>query len=221
MPNGEHLNRDQKIAIVAIIVTIIGIVGGIILAVFFKPWNIPPTTPLFNESGVVIDSDGNYEINWSSSERAISYILEEASDHSFTNPIRVYKGSEKKASISGKSDGDYYYRVRACNRAGESEWCSTKTVKVSKPVVKGTISVDSTPSGASIYLNNEYKGETPLTIIEVSPGTYIIILKLEGYEDWSTIVQVSAGETSYVNETLPTTTTPTPTPTPTSTPTST
>jgi hypothetical protein len=76
----------------------------------------------------------------------------------------------------------------------------------------GSIVVASSPSGASIYLDNDYKGQTQLKIMEVPPESmHTIKLTLEGYEVWSTSVQVTRGETSSVDATLIHTPTPTPT----------
>ena len=64
----------------------------------------------------------------------------------------------------------------------------------------GSISVSSSPSGAKIFLDGSYEGKTPRTIIDVSPGYHTIELSLEGYQDCSRSVYVTAGETSYLHE---------------------
>ncbi len=66
----------------------------------------------------------------------------------------------------------------------------------------GSISVSSTPSGASVYLDGSYKGTTPMTIKEVRADSYTITLKLTGYQDWSQTIRVIAGETAYVSSIL-------------------
>ncbi|MBU4222272.1 MAG: PQQ-binding-like beta-propeller repeat protein [Euryarchaeota archaeon] len=74
----------------------------------------------------------------------------------------------------------------------------------------GTISMSSTPSGASIYLDGSYQGKTPRTIPDVSAGSHYIELKLDGYNPWSDSINVAAGGTSYVSAPLvPVTPTPT------------
>ena len=49
----------------------------------------------------------------------------------------------------------------------------------------GDIDVSSSPSGASVYLNGEYQGETrasgPLYITGLSPGTTTLVMKKSGY----------------------------------------
>ena len=67
----------------------------------------------------------------------------------------------------------------------------------------GSISVTSSPSGAGISFDGiPINAIAPYTITDVEPGYHTIELSLDGYEDWSTSVQVTAGETSYVNATL-------------------
>ena len=67
----------------------------------------------------------------------------------------------------------------------------------------GSISVSSSPSGASVYLNGLYKGVTPITLTDVPIGTYSIKLTKSGYGDVTKTISVSAGKTTYVSETLP------------------
>ena len=66
----------------------------------------------------------------------------------------------------------------------------------------GSISVSSSPSGASVYLNGLYKGVTPITLTDVPIGTYSIKLTKSGYGDVTKTISVSAGKTTYVSETL-------------------
>lgn len=81
---------------------------------------------------------------------------------------------------------------------------------------KGYISVSSSPSGASIYLDSAYQGVTPKTITDASIGTHYLEIKLEDYKPWSDSIEVRADSTSYISIQL--TSTPSPT-TPASTPT--
>jgi hypothetical protein len=66
----------------------------------------------------------------------------------------------------------------------------------------GSIYVTSKPSDAKVYLDNVYNGKTPYTITGVSPAYHAIKLTLVGYLDWSTNLQVKAGETSDVDALL-------------------
>jgi hypothetical protein len=81
----------------------------------------------------------------------------------------------------------------------------------------GSISVSSSPSGADVSLDEEKQGPTRYTftnvlprytIKNVPPGDHRIKLTLEGYQNFSTGVKVTAGHTTVVHATLK----PTPTP---------
>jgi hypothetical protein len=81
------------------------------------------------------------------------------------------------------------------------------------PDTNGQITVRSSPSGANIYLDNSYKGLTPLTLVEIPKGSHSILLKLNGYQDWQSTVNVAAGSSTDVSGTLAATTMSQPTPT--------
>jgi hypothetical protein len=70
----------------------------------------------------------------------------------------------------------------------------------------GDLNVFSVPSGASVYMNGEYRGETradgPLYITAVVPGTYTVTLKKGGYTDYTTTAQVQAGATAEISAAL-------------------
>ncbi len=66
----------------------------------------------------------------------------------------------------------------------------------------GHIHVDSAPSGASIYLNDAYRGKTPMTIYDLKPGQYEVTLKKSGFQSWTTMVQVNSGVTQNVSKQL-------------------
>jgi hypothetical protein len=70
----------------------------------------------------------------------------------------------------------------------------------------GDLDVSSSPSGASVYLNGAYKGETrssgPLYITGLSPGAYSTVLRKSGYNDYSTTANIVAGKTAQVTAAL-------------------
>ncbi len=63
------------------------------------------------------------------------------------------------------------------------------------PVTTGTITVSSAPAGASVYLDNTYRGPTPLTIPGITVGTYQVLVRETGFNDWTGQVQVNPGQT--------------------------
>lgn len=48
----------------------------------------------------------------------------------------------------------------------------------------GTISFQSTPSGAEVYVENNLIGNTPLSNLKFQAGSYNITVKLPGYKSW-------------------------------------
>lgn len=74
-----------------------------------------------------------------------------------------------------------------------------ETVEVSSRLIPGTgaatgvLAVESSPPSATVLLNSEKKGITPLTIDTLSPGEYTLRLELEGYAPYKKEVKVTAG----------------------------
>ncbi len=69
------------------------------------------------------------------------------------------------------------------------------TVQPTAPVstTPGAVSLISDPAGANVYIDNIYRGITPVTISDLATGTHTILLRKEGYQDWITTVDLSAG----------------------------
>jgi len=89
----------------------------------------PPSTPTLNDPGTT-DTDGSYTVSWSSVSDAINYTLEEDTSGSFGSPTVVYSGSGTSKYITGRSNGTYYYRVKACNACGCSGWSNVEDIEV-------------------------------------------------------------------------------------------
>jgi Zn-dependent protease len=62
------------------------------------------------------------------------------------------------------------------------------------------LTVDSVPSGASLYVDGTLKGTTPRSIRAILAGDHTVSLKMAGYEDYTTTVNVPPGvEVNVVN----------------------
>jgi len=70
------------------------------------------------------------------------------------------------------------------------------------PTYYGRIIVTSQPQGAKVYLDNVYKGLTPLNLDRVTAGQHHIKLERAGYQDWSDYVSVSPSRTTTVSADL-------------------
>ena len=64
------------------------------------------------------------------------------------------------------------------------------TIKGELVLLTGNLSIISEPSGSDVFLNDEYKGKTPLTLQYLEVGEYFVKLKADGYEDVLTKVIV-------------------------------
>ena len=65
----------------------------------------------------------------------------------------------------------------------------------------GSVEVSSTPPGAEVYLDNVYKGSTPVTIIE-QPGSHILELRLRDHQSWSKSIQIVEGTKVFMDTAL-------------------
>jgi YD repeat-containing protein len=60
-------------------------------------------------------TSGSYSINWGAATGTVTaYQLYEATSTSFSGQLPVHAGTARSAALSGRGNGTYYYRVRAC-----------------------------------------------------------------------------------------------------------
>ena len=60
----------------------------------------------------------------------------------------------------------------------------------------GSLAVSTSPQGAQVYIDGELRGITPATIPGLPAGTHAILLKMDGFEELSTTVIITAGQTA-------------------------
>ncbi len=68
---------------------------------------------------------------------------------------------------------------------------------------KGTLRITSSPSGAEIYLDNQFQGRTPGNISPVEPGNHVLELRYPGFKSWSTGISVTEGTSHYYAALIP------------------
>jgi len=56
----------------------------------------------------------------------------------------------------------------------------------------GSIVIVSDPAGANVYLDNMIRGISPVTLTPVANGDHMVLLRLDGYEDYTRAVTVMA-----------------------------
>ena len=83
-------------------------------------------------------------------------------------------------------------------------FCVLITGCTSTPTVgTGTLQLSSSPSGAQVYLDNQFRGYTPITITNVALGNHILEYRYSGYQSWSTTITVSSGSSQVYAALLP------------------
>jgi hypothetical protein len=63
----------------------------------------------------------------------------------------------------------------------------------------GTLVVESDPIGATVFVNQERVGETPLTLPQIRAGSRVIWVESDGYQRWSAGVVVPAEKLTRLN----------------------
>jgi ribosomal protein S5 len=128
----------------------------------------------------------------------------------FSNPTgaKVYINNNLRGqtplTLGSVLNGDYRVVIQY---TGYSDWSQNITVNNNVQTVNatltaisatnGSIVLESDPSNADVYLNTVFKGKTPITI-NISRGTYRVVIQKTGYQDWSNRISVTAGASTDV-----------------------
>ncbi len=118
-------------------------------------------------------------------------------------------GKATNCLIANLAPGPHDLRL---TKVGFEDWDTTvsvgaaETTAVSKqldPVVQGCIRVNSSPTGAAVWLDSANTGQTTNCLLDsIVVGSHTVGLKLAGYADWDTTIAVVAGETTTVSALL-------------------
>lgn len=90
---------------------------------------IAPDVPVLTAPSFVAQS--SFEVSWSLTSAQGSYELQEQANGGSWQGI--YSGAERNRTLSGRADGSYGYRVRACNAVGCGGWSAVATVVLQRP----------------------------------------------------------------------------------------
>lgn len=66
------------------------------------------------------------------------------------------------------------------------------------PHPSGQMQIHSAPEGAAVYLDNKFRGYTPLTLQDIEVGQHELRMKMPGKSDYHDIVRVTAYQTAEV-----------------------
>jgi len=70
------------------------------------------------------------------------------------------------------------------------------------PVLEGALQVDSEPTGAALFIDDEAHGTTPATVEGLSTGTHRLRLELDGYTTHEGPFEIRADETTELSQPL-------------------
>ncbi len=110
-----------------------------------------------------------------------------------------YWGADSIIYISKEGYEPYYTQIYG------SEFYDGGIISVSAALTPvstdGELSVSSTPSDASVYVDGSYAGTTPLSIT-VDAGYHSVTIRKSGYVSWTGSTTVAAGQTAYLSGSL-------------------
>ena len=119
-----------------------------------------------------------------------------------------YKGKEK---WSGRlSDGAHIFEARKENHKKSVKTVNlvlgkNEAIALDAPTpINGEIDINTTPMGASIYIDGKHYGETPNYISDILIGSHELKLTKQGCSEIKKTITIKEGETLSVNEKLQT-----------------
>jgi hypothetical protein len=97
------------------------------------------------------------------------------------------------------SDGNLYLYSFSANGIPVTpvETVTPAPTQTAAPDAEGVFSFSSAPTGADVYIDNAIQGITPVTL-PMKAGQYRIMMRLNGYNDWTTTVNLTPGDTTHV-----------------------
>lgn len=132
---------------------------------------------------VSVDGDDHWSYKWNTG--SVGGRLDEG-----TYTVWVVSGPNDRSHLA---DADY--RTIGVTLGGPS-------ISVDTPSQPGGMDLQSVPDGASLVVNGEYRGKTPLTLSDLAPGTYAVTFSRFGYSDLSLNVPVTQGKIAEVKAIL-------------------
>jgi hypothetical protein len=115
--------------------------------------------------------------------------------------ITIPKGTEVPTFVNGDFPIDPA-KFQPAATPGPPAPASAATPASPAPGQSAQVRVTSTPSGADILVDGNFLSNTPSTI-ELSAGEHTVIIRKEGYQDWSRKITVSGGDLNLTAELKP------------------
>jgi hypothetical protein len=151
-----------------------------------NPESAPGWITVFSNPGnASVTLDGNY-VGRTSAGSSLNLDSKPPGDYTLVLALPGYKSYTRRVIVSPNN-------VSTVNAT---------LVPVSGSLAKGALSVTSDPAGATILVDNESLGTSPFLTDNITAGNHLITIRLNGYQDYSTSVLVTAGATRTVSAPL-------------------
>lgn len=102
-----------------------------------------------------------------------------------------------------KYPGYYDYSEDVYVSRGRTTYVDADMVRTGERYQKaGTLSLQSEPSGASVYLDNEYRGISPVVLSGISAAEHTLLVRKEGFSDYISRVLIPDKQTVSISAVL-------------------
>ena len=132
-------------------------------------------------------------------------------DTDFDSDIYVDEEYKGKGKWTGRlSEGAHIFEARKTGHKPSKKNLDlvlgeNKTITLDAPTpINGTIDIDSSPMGATIYIDGKHYGETPNYISDILIGKHELKLTKQGCAPITKTINIKEGETLTINEKLQT-----------------
>jgi len=104
-------------------------------------------------------------------------------------PCRIDRIPDGSVNIEVKAPGFESHTRQVALAAGE-----VQNIDVALKPLPGTLRIVSIPSGARVYVNDEYKDVTPYDFVNAPPGTYRVRVEQTGFSPNARNIELAKGE---------------------------
>ena len=87
-------------------------------------------------------------------------------------------------------------------RGGEDIEVLEEELRLEESTGSGFLEIETMPSDADIFIDEDYNGKSPLTIYNIPAGIHNVVIKKDGYEDFVSEVNLEAGRKSFLEASL-------------------
>jgi len=118
------------------------------------------------------------------------------------NPLDITGVEAGTHTLSIRLENYRDYNSSVAVDAGQTTTVKAQLDPSPSPGQSGTIQISSQPAGANIFIDNVCRGITPLTIPSIETGTHSLLIRLGGFNDYSSTFTVSAGQAIQIEASL-------------------